>query len=179
MVSVDRVYATSLMDIAYKENLQDVILNELLSIKNSISENKDIIKLMHSPILKKTEKEDVLDKIFNGKVNNYTLNFLKVISSNNRFNDVISIIDEVKEEYNDRNNISEVEVQTAVLLTKEQSEKLLSKLEKKLNKKVIIKNKLNPEILGGAVIKLKNEQVDASVKKSLNDIFNIISVNMG
>lgn len=178
MVSVDRIYATSLMDIAYEENLQDIILNEVLTVKEAINQNEEIVKLIHSPILSKKQKIDIIDKIFKEKVNKYTLNFLRIISKNNRFNDVIAIIDEVKDEYNDRNNICEVEVETAVELSSEQKDKIVLKLQKSLGKTINIKSKITPEILGGIIIKLKNKEIDASVKKSLDNIFETISMNM-
>jgi len=178
MVSVDKIYAVSLIDVSYEKNLQDTILQELLDIKILINENKDIIKLLNSPVIPKKEKMKILDNIFLGRLSDYTLNFLKVLPSNDRFDRIINIIEEFKNEYNERNNICEIEVETAVEMSEEQIKIIVSKFGQKLNKKIRVFNKVNNGILGGVIINLNNKQIDASVKSDIKNIFNEITKSM-
>ena len=76
----------------------------------------------------------------------------------------------VKELLNDKHNIIEGTVISAIALTEKQVKELEEKLSKKYNKNVTLENEVDQSILGGVLVRLGNTQIDGSVKTRLNNI---------
>lgn len=66
--------------------------------------------------------------------------------------------------YKERNNILEAEAVTAVEMTAEQVQKVAAELSEKYGKTVVLKTSVDPSILGGMVLYVGNEMLDASVR---------------
>ena len=66
--------------------------------------------------------------------------------------------------YKERKNILEAEAVTAVEMTPEQVEKITEELAEKYGKTIVLKTSVDPSILGGMVLYVGNEMLDASVK---------------
>ena len=75
-----------------------------------------------------------------------------------------------KELLNDKHNIIEGTVISAIALTDEKVKELEEKLSKKYNKNVTLENKVDESILGGVLVRLGNTQIDGSVKTRLDNI---------
>ena len=69
--------------------------------------------------------------------------------------------------YYAKNNISQVNVQTAIDLSEEQKNNLVSAMESYLGNKVVVKYQIKPEILGGLVIECGTKLIDDSIKGKL------------
>ena len=70
--------------------------------------------------------------------------------------------------YHVKHNIIEVSVESVKSLSSAQEKKLLTTLEKKLNKKVVVNHVLNPELLGGLRIQYNSNMIDDSIMGKLN-----------
>ncbi|MGL5973358.1 MAG: ATP synthase F1 subunit delta [Oscillospiraceae bacterium] len=178
MAGVEKVYATSLMDVAVEKNIENELLQQLTDISDIFKQNNEIYKLIGTPILSKDQKKDTLKNIFKGRINDYLLNFLMVLSDNNRVDNISSISSEFKNIYNQKNNICEVVVTSVKELTLQQKEKLTKKLELEMSNTIKITNEIDPTIIGGLILKIKNKQIDSSVKTRLSSIQDAIDSNL-
>lgn len=174
---VTKSYTDVLFDLAKEENILEPMNEELEEISKIFSGNDEYINFLTSPQIDKTEKIQTIDVIFGGKINQLTLNFLKVLISNGRIKYLSSMAKYYKELLREYLGISYVEAITAIPMTDEQKNSLIKKLEKKLDKKIELNNIVNESIIGGMKILIGEKSIDASLKTRLNELQQQLSKN--
>ena len=163
-------YAEALFQLSEEENITKEIYNELHYVVEVIKNNKELDNVLKSPLVAKNEKTQLIEALFNNKINNDLKNFLKILVEKGRISSLKSIELTFKELLNDKHNIIEGTVISAIALTEKQVKELEEKLSKKYNKNVTLENEVDQSILGGVLVRLGNTQIDGSVKTRLNNI---------
>ena len=163
-------YAEALFQLSEEENITKEIYNELHDVVEVIKNNKELDNVLKSPLVAKNEKTQLIEALFNNKINNDLKNFLKILVEKGRISSLKSIELTFKELLNDKHNIIEGTVISAIALTEKQVKELEEKLSKKYNKNVTLENEVDQSILGGVLVRLGNTQIDGSVKTRLNNI---------
>ena len=163
-------YAEALFQLSEEENITKEIYNELHDVVEVIKNNKELDNVLKSPLVAKNEKTQLIEALFNNKINNDLKNFLKILVEKGRISSLKSIELTFKELLNDKHNIIESTVIKAIALTEKQVKELEEKLSKKYNKNVTLENEVDQSILGGVLVRLGNTQIDGSVKTRLNNI---------
>ena len=163
-------YAEALFQLSEDDNITKEIYDELHSVVDIVKSNKDLDNVLKSPLVAKSEKVQLIETLFNNKINNNLKNFLKILVEKGRISSLKSIELTFKQLLNDRDNIIEGTVISAIPLTGEKVKELEEKLSKKYNKNVTLENKVDKSILGGVLIRLGNIQIDGSVKTRLDNI---------
>ena len=163
-------YAEALFQLSEEENITKEIYNELHDVVEVIKNNKELDNVLKSPLVAKNEKTQLIEALFNNKINNDLKNFLKILVEMGRISSLKSIELTFKELLNDKHNIIEGTVISAIALTEKQVKELEEKLSKKYNKNVTLENEVDQSILGGVLVRLGNTQIDGSVKTRLNNI---------
>lgn len=163
-------YAEALFELSEEENITKEIYNELNNVVDIVKNNKDLDNALKSPLVAKAEKVQLIETLFNTKINNNLKNFLKILVEKGRISSLKSIELTFKELLNDKHNIIEGTVISAIALTDEKVKELEEKLSKKYNKNVTLENKVDESILGGVLVRLGNTQIDGSVKTRLDNI---------
>ena len=163
-------YAEALFQLSEEENITKEIYNELHDVVEVIKNNKELDNVLKSPLVAKNEKTQLIEALFNNKINDNLKNFLKILVEKGRISSLKSIELTFKELLNDKHNIIEGTVISAIALTEKQVKELEEKLSKKYNKNVTLENEVDQSILGGVLVRLGNTQIDGSVKTRLNNI---------
>ena len=179
-------YAEALFQLSEEENISKEIYSELHDVvqlvkENNpdmcvdgemqlVKENKDLDNVFKSPLVAKNEKIDLIEALFNGKINNNLKNFLKILVEKGRISSLQSIELTFKELLNEKHNILEGTVISAVALTAEKVKELEETLSKKYNKNITLENKVDKSILGGVLVRLGSIQIDGSIKTRLDNI---------
>lgn len=161
-------YAEALFQIGEEEELTDMLYQELSEIVNLIKVNQDLFSILKSPVISKKEKISIVDNIFEDKININIKNFLKILIEQDRISFISDISDSYKELLNEKNNILEGFVISAIPMKKEEIKELEEKLSEKYNKNVTLENKVDKSILGGVLVRLGNEEIDGTVKTRLD-----------
>jgi len=160
-------YTKALMSIAQENNTTEKISNDLKEVVELFEKNSDIEGFFVSPIVKKEDKKDILEKSFKGKIDENFYNFLSVLVDKNRMYILPAVENIFREKISKMANILEVEAQSVIPLDENMQNILKEKMEKITQKKVILKNKINKEILGGLVLSFDGKVIDGSVKAQL------------
>lgn len=160
-------YAKAIYAIAEEEKNIDKIYEELNSVMEIYEFDKEFKNFVDHPLVKRSEKKEFIVKVFSEKFEGETLNILEYLVEKNRLSYIRSIVSEYLKIYYTKNSIVEAEATFAIEPNKEQVDKLLAKLEKRTNKKVKLKTRVDKTILGGIVIRIEDEIIDASVKREL------------
>ena len=170
MSQIGNAYAQGLYTLAKEEDLTKQILDQLDTLNTAFLQEPDFLRLLTAPNLSKQERCAVLDDSFRGKVHPYVLNFMKILTEKGYMRHFSDCCRSYTEQFNEDNGIVEVCAVTAVALTQEQAQKLTRMLESKLGKTVALKNRIDPEVLGGVRLDYKGKRVDGTVKNRLDSV---------
>ena len=116
--------------------------------------------------VKKSEKFALIDQAF-ASLDENLRNFLKLLVEKHLISDFSRIAAKYYSLYNEVRGIENVEVITAVPISDEAASKIKEKLSRKIGKKIIIKNTVNPEIIGGVKLRYSGIQLDSSIKTKI------------
>ncbi|MBP7215412.1 MAG: ATP synthase F1 subunit delta [Candidatus Kapabacteria bacterium] len=168
-------YAKALFLIAQDEQKMEILHNNILYIQNVLQKSRDLTLLLKNPIISPNKKIRILEDIFGSNVDDIIIKFLIFVVKKNRENLVSNILAEFIDMYNEANNLVEVEIVSAHPLNDQSKEKIIESVSKLINKNVIPRYKINPKIIGGIQLKFADYLYDASVKKQLETLNNILS----
>lgn len=172
---VAKRYAEALFELADEQGNISDIYSEVSDLNKVILDNKNLYDVLKSPFVRQEDKKNILEELFKGQVSEYSLNFLKVLIDNQRIIELDGIVSAYKSLFNERNNIEEGTVTTAVALEPEKVSELEQKLSAIYNKKVELENIIDEDILGGVLVRIGNEEIDGTVKSRLRDLKNSLS----
>ena len=163
-------YATSLVELAEEKGAFADVAADMEGIGSVISQDTSLIDVLESPSVKQDAKISMIDKIFKGQVHEITLNFLKVLVGNRRQGWLPAIVRVLGDAAIQKGGQSKVEVSYAKESPGEIKTSLVSSIEKKLGTKVLLQETHDPSLIGGMVIKFGDIQIDASIKRQLNQL---------
>lgn len=163
-------YANSL---AEADKNYDEILSDLNTVYEVIKSSKDFVLTMENPTISIDTKYEIIDEIFKKELNEKVLNFIKILVEKNRFNEFEQIIQAYSNEIDEINNVKKVEIVSAVELSELQKQKIIERLQTRLQKDVKVNWTTNTEIIGGLVIKIDDNIIDTSLKNKLNKLSKI------
>ena len=83
MTEVGNAYGEGLYDLAKSEGLTDLILGQLTALDESFRQEPEFVRLLQSANLSKQERCGILENSFRGKIHDYVLNFLKILTEKN------------------------------------------------------------------------------------------------
>ena len=174
MTDVGSVYGASLYELAKEEAAAAEIGKQLAVLQESFRQEPEFVQLLSSPNLSKTERCQVLDDSFRGKVHPYILNFLKILTEKNKIRHFSSCCDAYTDLYNQDNGILVVTAVTAVALNEQQKEKLTNKLNQITGKQVSLRCRIDPKVYGGVRLDYDGKRLDDTVSHRLDAIRDLL-----
>ncbi|MDK2802432.1 MAG: ATP synthase F1 subunit delta [Oscillospiraceae bacterium] len=165
-----KVYSESLFSVFLENDCLEEGYRQILFIKESFENDKEIIDILSFHSISKIEKQKILLNIFEGKLLSNIFNFLFLIIDNERMSSIIYILDQIKFLYMTYTNTIEVDIITAIILSNDLEDKIVKKLSIMTKKNIVIQNIIDEKIIGGVIIRGENLYIDGSVKTSINDM---------
>jgi len=159
-------YAKAILDIAQGNNNSDKVLADMNTIVSAVKESKELKLFLESPIVNVKTKLNALGEIF-ASAQSETKALFQLLLENQRFGILALIGDQYQELYNEANGIENAVVTTAVPLDAELENKVLAKVATFTSKKVNLTNVVDPAIIGGFVLRIGDQQYNASVANRL------------
>lgn len=171
MTTSSKNYAGALAEIAADNVISyDGIKNDLNTVSAIIKNSPDLKNVLENITIATEVKNSIIDEVFRNQVNDKIVNFLKILTNKNKFNDFEDIKSDFETIYNDVNNIKLVDVTSAVELSEEQKQRVVEKLQAKLNKKIIANWLQDEDIIGGLIIKIDDNVINSSLKNRLEKL---------
>ena len=167
MSQIGSVYGQALYGLAKDEDLSDVVLLELNVLEQSFQEEPQFLQLLSAPNVAIAERCRIIDECFRGKVHQYVLNFLKILTEKSIIKSFSACIRSYTEQYNEDHQILPVTAVTAVPLSEEQAKRLADKLSEITGKHAAVFNRVDPECLGGVRLDYDGKRIDGSVASRL------------
>ena len=161
-------YVKSLLNLAVDKGVLDQVHSDMIAFDKVLSENRPLITMLRSPIIKHYKKKNILDALFRGRFNDLTLSFFRIITEKNRERLLPLIATEFHNAYNEHQGVGKASVVTAVPLDKDLREELLAVAKKVVGKsKVELTEEVDPTIIGGFILNAGSQQIDSSIKHKL------------
>lgn len=168
-------YAKSLFELNEQNKLDNsVVWQNLENIKIILESSKELYEALVNPIISAGDKEAVIDSIFEKDTDETMRNFLKLLVRKNRFNLIFDIVKIYNSLLDKLNNISKVEVISAIELNDEYKNQIKEKLAQVLNKEIIVSYDVNNSILAGLVYKMGDDVFDTSLAGKIDKFKNAI-----
>ena len=114
---VGATYGEALFELAVEEGREEELMNEVILLRELLSENPDFGKLMNHPKVLKEDKLEVLEAVFKGRVSEELVGFLHLIVSKDRYGEIDSILDYFIDEVKQVKGIGVAYVATALDLS--------------------------------------------------------------
>ena len=167
---VARVYAGSLFEIAKDKNMVPQVEEELNIVVQILAEETEFKSYINTPGITGEVKKSFINKVFAGNISEYTLNLLNLLIDNGRQESISGIYEAFVELDDIHNNRERITVITQTSLSESLIANIRSQIGKKLNKEIIVTEKVDESILGGIIIKIGDLVIDGSLAKGLKNI---------
>lgn len=173
MTGTARIYGGSLYELAREERREDRIMDELREICGIFASEPEYVRLLMNPALTKDERKKALSEAFEGRIDEYLLNFLKLSVDNGILSQLSAVREAYVARYNSDNGILPVECVSAVALSDKERGELTEALMKKTGKKIVLTQKVDPSLLGGVKLSYGGKLFDGTVSARLSEIDSI------
>lgn len=162
-------YASALFDLARGNKQIESVGNSLDALGQALLDSKDFRELVSSPLVSRAEAAKAFSAIA-PKLNldPLTANFLGVLARNGRKDQLTPVIRAFRRLASEHRGETTAEVLTARPLNDDQLKALKAQLRTRAGRDVAIDATVDPAILGGIVVKLGSQQIDASIRTKLN-----------
>lgn len=164
--SVAKAYADALFEIAADEGKCEEYRERIHELRDTMDER--FIRLLCHPKISKEEKKACIDNVYAKELDSVFIHFLKVLVDKNRFQYVISICDEFDLNYVEHFNIIQADVYSARELSEDEKQRLKEKLEKKYQQSVECSYQIDPSLLAGIKVQIKDKVMDNTALNRLN-----------
>ena len=170
MTQLYKEYARALFVLSLEEGKTDEYASDLKIIEDALDTNPGFSDLLTSPAIKLSERLDMIDKVFSQSVSRYVLSFIKLMCEKKRLVCLKECIEEYRGLREEFKKISFVKVVSAVELSEDEKNRLVSKLEKTSGKNVNAEFVVDQSILGGIIVETDGKILDGSLKYKLKDV---------
>jgi F-type H+-transporting ATPase subunit delta len=169
MEEIAAVYARSLFEVAKEQNKLDSVREQLGQFAGALEETRELQVFFFSPYFSTAEKEDGLDRAVSG-ADPAVVNFLKLLIENHRMPVIFRVRREYDRLWEEENKLLPVRVTSAVELDKSTVSQIGDKIAEQTGRKVELSSDVDPDILGGIVVRVGNSILDASIRNRLEQL---------
>jgi F-type H+-transporting ATPase subunit delta len=163
-------YAKAFFTLAKEKGLTLELRKDAGLIASVCESSSDFILMLESPVVKTSQKAEALKRIFEGKINVLSLNFLLLITENKRENYLSGIFRNLEDMYRHEEGIKSAVLTSARPLNEMIVLQVRKILETEFDAKVELSQKVDERLLGGFVIRVEDKQYDASLSTQLRKI---------
>jgi F-type H+-transporting ATPase subunit delta len=169
MEEIAAVYARSLFEVAQEQNKLAEIREELGQFADALSDNRELQVFFFSPYFSTTEKEDGLDRTVSD-ADPILVNFLKLLIENHRMPVIFRVRRVVDGLWREENKLLPVTVTSAVELDQATVSQIGDRISEQTGRTVELSAVVEPDILGGLVVRVGNSILDASIRNRLEQL---------
>lgn len=165
---IHEIYSDVMFELAEEAGMVDPVLDDFEAVAKVFESEPEFLTLLTVGQLKDDEKNAILRRVFAGRINELTLDFLCVLARRNRLNFLYGIQDRYLSLMDQYHNIRRIEVTLAKPPDDARLEAIRSDLATALGAEVKLAVQIDPDILGGVIIKKGDTVIDNSVRSILN-----------
>jgi F-type H+-transporting ATPase subunit delta len=169
MEELARVYARSLFEVAREQGKLDVLREQLGEFADALDANRQLAVFFFSPYFSTKEKHDGLARVLHGADPTF-VNFLRLLIENHRMPVIFRIRTDYDRLWEEEHRLLPVEITSAVELDAETTDALGARIGEGTGRRVRLSARVDPEIIGGIVLRVGNSILDASIRNRLEQL---------
>ncbi|PRD52620.1 F0F1 ATP synthase subunit delta [Sphingobacterium gobiense] len=163
-------YAKSLLDLTEEQGHLDAVKKDMDGVISVLKSNSELLAVLKNPIIKGDRKRNILAAIFDGKINSTVLSFFYLLVNKGRAAILLDIAQEFVREYNEEKGIVKASVTSATALSEGNLAALQEIIAAETMATVILKNVVDPSLIGGFTVRVGDKQIDASIAGKLGKL---------
>ena len=169
MEEIANVYARSLFEVAQEQGNLDAVREQLGEFADALDGDQQMQVFFFSPYFSTQEKEEGLDKVVTD-ADPIFLNFLKLLIEKHRMPAVFRVRRTFDEMWREENKLLPVEITSAVELDENTVKQIGDRIGEQTDQKIDLSARVEPDILGGIVVRVGNSIIDASIRARLEQL---------
>lgn len=162
MEEIGQVYSRALFETALQHGELDEVQEQLGIWADALGENKTLQTFFFSPRFSSAEKKDAIRRIIEGG-NEHFLNFLELLAERHRLPATFRIRRAFDELWREEHKMLPVEVTSAIELDDSLVRSIGERIEERTGRRIELTSRVDPDIIGGIVLRVGNKVLDASV----------------
>jgi F-type H+-transporting ATPase subunit delta len=162
-------YSRAIFQSALEKKILDKVYQNMIFI-SEICKMKETKEFLHSPIIVPSKKEDIFHKMLGGNVEKIILSLIDLIVKNGRESFLPAIARVFIHETKKYKGITESVLTTAVKVDDNVRKQITDLISEVFKTKVELKESIDPEIIGGFILQIDDNYIDASIKNKLRKI---------
>jgi F-type H+-transporting ATPase subunit delta len=166
---IAEVYARALFEVAKENDVLDRMRDELGEFADALEESRDLQVFFFSPYFSSEEKKEGVSRIVEG-ADERLVNFLELLAERHRMPVIFRIRRRMDELWAAENRLLPVSVTSAVDLDEGLVKSIGERIEQQTGRRVELSSQVDPDVLGGLVVRVGNMVLDASVRNRLEQL---------
>jgi F-type H+-transporting ATPase subunit delta len=169
MEEIARVYARSLFEVAREQDKLEVIREQLGEFADALAGSHELQVFFFSPYFSTEEKKDGLHRTVEGADETLS-NFLELLLENHRMPVAFRVRREFDRLWEEANDLLPVQITSAVALDESVSRRIGDEIGRQTGKQVELTSTVDPDVIGGIVLRVGNSILDASIRNRLETL---------
>jgi F-type H+-transporting ATPase subunit delta len=163
---IAEVYSRALFDVAKERDVLDDVHDQLGQFAEALDESHDLQVFFFSPYFSSQEKKDGIGKMIEGADENF-VRFLELLAERHRMPAVFRIRRDFDQLYAEERQLLPVTITSAVELDDKTVKEIARKVEEQTGREVQLTRKVDPDVIGGLVMRVGNIVMDGSIRSRL------------
>jgi F-type H+-transporting ATPase subunit delta len=169
MEELAEVYARALFQVAREHGKLDELREQLGQFADALDEHRELAVFFFSPYFSTHEKQDGLGRLLD-EPDEELVNFLSLLIENHRMPVIFRIRQRYEHLWEEENKTLPVEITSAIELDQATTDELGRTIGERAGRKVKLATRVDPDILGGIVVRIGNSILDASIRTRLEQL---------
>jgi len=166
---IAQVYARSLFEVAKEHDVLDEVREQLGEFADALNDNRELAVFFFSPYFSTQEKKDGLERTVQG-ANELFMNFLEALLERHRMPVIFRIRTRFEGFWDEENRLLPVQVTSAIDLDEKIVNAIGDRIGEQTGRNVELSSSVDPDILGGIVLRVGNFILDASIRNRLEQL---------
>ena len=162
-------YAKALLDLSEERSRSAEVAADMQQVREALSSSRELQVFLASPVVKPHQKKTVLAEVFGG-LSELSRSFVNLVVDHGREGNLSAIASSYLESYRRRQGTVSATVASARALTPEQRAQIESAIMAAGAKAVELHEEVNPDLIGGLVVRVGDKQIDTSIAQALRTL---------
>lgn len=168
--TVAKRYAKALFELVDADDKLTETYQELIALRTVFQQNAGLQQALSGTNLSHDQKQELVNNMKDG-ASEVVANFLQLVFDYGRMDEMVAIIDEFETQYDQKLKRVHADVVSAVQLDEKRRKRLADTLATRFHaNEVLLNTSVNPDIIGGLIVKVDGQTLDGSLKTKLDNM---------
>jgi len=169
-ITIARRYAQALYEEAEQHQCTERVDEDVAAIATGLDDSRDLVRFFESPVISREKKASIVQSLFAERLQSVTLHFLQLLVEKRRENIFPVIVSAYRSLRDDQQGIAEAFVRTAQAMSEAEEQSIADALETLTGRRIRLQIEVDPELIGGIVIRVGDTVYDGSVVQQLRSL---------